>query len=89
MHQSVTHPISPLKCWSPTTAAIDRGKKMPMLARYGVREYWIVDPVAETIEIYTLAGGAYTLAGTMVGPDEARSPHLPDLSFAAAQVFPS
>jgi len=74
---------------SPTTAAIDRGKKMRMLARYGVREYWIVDPVAETIEIYTLAGGAYTLAGTMVGPDEARSPHLPDLSFAATQVFPS
>jgi Uma2 family endonuclease len=26
--------------------ATDRGKKMQMFARYGVREYWIVDPAA-------------------------------------------
>ena len=30
---------------------------MQMLARHGVPEYWIVDPIRETIEIYTLAGG--------------------------------
>lgn len=74
---------------SPTTAATDRGKKMRMLARYGVREYWIVDPVAETIEIYTLASGTYALAQTLVATDQIRSPLLPDLSFAASQVFPS
>ena len=30
---------------SPSTASIDRGRKMRMFARYGVPEYWIVDPV--------------------------------------------
>lgn len=74
---------------SPTTAAIDRGKKMRMLARYGVREYWIVDPVAETIEIHTLVSGTYALAQTLVATDQIRSPLLPDFSFAAAATFPS
>ena len=34
--------------------ARDRGRKMEMLARFGVPEYWIVDPVNNTIETYVL-----------------------------------
>jgi len=29
---------------SPSTASNDRGRKMRMFQRYGVAEYWIVDP---------------------------------------------
>lgn len=47
---------------SPTTAATDRGRKMQMFARYGVSEYWIVDPVIGCIEIRVLEAGAYRLA---------------------------
>ena len=74
---------------SPSTAATDRGKKMQMLARYGVPEYWIVDPICETVEIYTLVADSYLLAATVASTDQLRSPLLPDLTFPAAGIFPS
>ena len=39
---------------SSTTAAIDRGRKRRMFARFGVPECWIVDPVRKQIEVHTL-----------------------------------
>jgi hypothetical protein len=36
-------------------------------AAHGVREYWIVDPKAEFIEQYVLAGRKYKLAGKRAG----------------------
>ena len=74
---------------SPSTAATDRGQKMRMLARYGVPEYWIVDPIRETIEIYTLAARAYSLAQTVGTSDSLRSPLLPELTVATAGIFPA
>ena len=53
---------------SPSTAATDRGRKMQMFARYGVREYWIIDPVEERLEIHTLTPGGYELAQVATGP---------------------
>ena len=42
---------------SSSTADVDRGEKMPIYARAGVRHAWLVDPVARTIEVYTLDRG--------------------------------
>jgi Uma2 family endonuclease len=39
---------------SPSTAHIDRTIKFQDYAAHGVREYWIVDPDAETVEQYAL-----------------------------------
>ncbi len=44
---------------SPTTEARDRGIKFQDYALHGVAEYWIVDPMAETVETYRLADDAY------------------------------
>jgi Uma2 family endonuclease len=74
---------------SPSTAATDRGKKMQMFARYGVREYWIVDPAAESIEVYELSGSAYALLLTAASADIVTPAILPGLSFPAARLFPS
>ena len=38
---------------SDTTLAYDRGMKLPLYARAGIREVWIVDLPGETIERYT------------------------------------
>ena len=60
-----------------------------MFQRYGVPEYWIVDPYAETIEIYRLAESAYELAGTFAGAEEMHSIVLPNLALVPSSVFPS
>ena len=55
---------------SPSTARMDRLLKLNRYAEAGVREYWLVDPVARTIEIlvnngerfvvHAQAGGSWT-----------------------------
>jgi len=72
---------------SPSTAATDRGKKMQMLGRYGVPEYWLVDLEARTLEVYALTGSAYTLAQLAAESDTVRSRIFPDFSFRAATLF--
>jgi Uma2 family endonuclease len=39
---------------SPSTATFDRETKMPVYAREGVRHAWLVDPIARTLEVFTL-----------------------------------
>lgn len=42
---------------SPGTAKYDRQEKYAAYQRHGVGEYWIVDPVHETVEVWTLDAG--------------------------------
>jgi Uma2 family endonuclease len=44
---------------SPSTEARDRGVKFTDYASHGVGEYWIVDPVGETVELYRLSDSDY------------------------------
>ena len=37
---------------SPSTAHRDRGIKLDLYARCGVRQYWIVDPVADVVDVW-------------------------------------
>ena len=37
---------------SPSTAHRDRGIKLDLYARRGVREYWIVDPVEDVVDVW-------------------------------------
>lgn len=48
---------------SPSTAKIDRGYKFDLYERCGVREYWIVDPQAQFLEVYNLDNGRYLRTG--------------------------
>ena len=72
---------------SPSTAATDRGRKMRTFARYGVPEYWIVDPVARRIEVHALRNGVYLETQVAAGDETVQSVLLPDLTFEAARVF--
>jgi Uma2 family endonuclease len=72
---------------SRTTEARDRGRKMQMFARFGVPEYWIVDPVRNVLEIYELNERVYVLAATCGETARVDSPTLPGLSFYARRVF--
>jgi Uma2 family endonuclease len=39
---------------SPSTAEIDREVKMPVYARERVRHAWLIDPIEQVLEVYTL-----------------------------------
>jgi Uma2 family endonuclease len=44
---------------SPSTAQFDIVRKFKLYRKYGVREYWIVDPESKTVNIYLLKDGVY------------------------------
>ena len=72
---------------SRNTEVRDRGRKMQMFARFGVGEYWIVDPVRDVLEIYQLQHGGCVLAAVCSEKDHIDSPTLTGLSFDASRVF--
>lgn len=61
------YPVPDLICevLSPRTASTDRGVKFDDCEAHGVAEYWIIDPVRETIEQYVRTRGRYQLVGRL------------------------
>jgi len=51
---------------SPSTTALDRGKKLGVYAREGVSHAWMLDPLAETLEVLRLEGAYWTIVSTYV-----------------------
>lgn len=43
---------------SPATQRVDRTDKLAIYAAFGVGHAWYVDPIARTLEVFALAGGA-------------------------------
>jgi len=72
---------------SPSTATYDRRAKMDAYARAGVSEYWIADPHAQTVELFTLEQGTYTSAGVFQNGAVLPSRLLPDLMVRVEQFF--
>jgi len=58
---------------SPSTAAIDRGRKLRIYAREGVRHVWLLDPIACTLEVLALDGQRWVVAENHGGNDVVRA----------------
>ena len=72
---------------SSSTAQRDRTYKRTLYGRHGVREYWLVDPDAETIEVLTLGVKGYRQVGRYEKSETLNSPLLSDLEIPLDQVF--
>lgn len=72
---------------SPSTATHDRSRKLAAYARAGVREYWIADPNAETVEPLFLENGEYVSAGVCSGRAFLPSRVIPDFPIRVEQFF--
>ena len=57
---------------SPSTARIDRSRKMRHYARAKVQHVWLVDPLATTLEVYRLDGDGWRLVDTYAGDEQVR-----------------
>lgn len=69
---------------SPSTAAIDRARKLRVYARERVGHCWILDPRARTLEVYRLEGERWIVAATHAGDEPLRAE-----PFDAAALAPS
>jgi Uma2 family endonuclease len=58
---------------SPSTGRIDRSRKMRIYAREGVRNLWLVDPLAKTLEVYRLEDARWTVVAAHGGDDVVRA----------------
>jgi Uma2 family endonuclease len=58
---------------SPTTAGMDRVRKMRIYARESVGHLWLVDPLARTLEVYRLQNGQWVVAVTHAGSESVRA----------------
>ncbi len=58
---------------TPSTARIDRARKMPIHAREGVRHLWLLDPDPRTLEVFRLEGGRWVLLGVLAGDARVRA----------------
>lgn len=72
---------------SPSTAYYDLRTKKHLYAEAGVAEYWIVDPIEASVEVYRGVDGAFDLHRRAKGSDRARSALLGDLAVSPSALF--
>ena len=71
---------------SPGTRQRDLGVKRTLYARFGVQEYWIVDPSARSVSVLVLTGDHFEPVA--LGEEGAiRSRLLPELKLTLEEVF--
>jgi Uma2 family endonuclease len=58
---------------SPSTAAMDRVKKLAIYARESVAHVWLIDPLARTLEVLRLESQRWVIAGTWSEQDVLRA----------------
>jgi Uma2 family endonuclease len=58
---------------SPSTARVDRVRKVPIYAREGVGHLWLVDPLQQTLEVFQLEGQHWVLMSTHGGAETVRA----------------
>lgn len=58
---------------SPSTYAKDRGRKLAIYAREGIRHVWFVEPSARALEILRLDGKTYRIVATFEGDAKVRA----------------
>lgn len=66
---------------------IDRGRKRDLYVRFGVPEYWIVDPEADRIEVYRLRRETYAKPEIFEPGETLTYGRLPGLQIDLAALF--
>jgi Uma2 family endonuclease len=72
---------------SPHTAYYDLREKKQVYEEYGVKEYWIVDPMARRIDVYTNKKKRYILMGSAVEKGKISSGLLKGFSVELESLF--
>ena len=73
---------------SPSTRAMDQGRKRDIYAREGVAYLWFVDPDVRTLEAFELREGQWVLLKTLTDNDSVSLPPFDAISFSLGDLWP-
>lgn len=65
----------------------DLSVKRQLYAKYGVTEYWVIDPENRSVDIYRLRGLTLEKTATLMDDEEITSPILPGFQLKVAAIF--
>ena len=80
-------PVLVIEILSPLTARRDKVVKRALYERVGVKEYWLVDPANEIIDVLVQDGGRLSLSHTVGREDTLQSTALPSVVIDVNAVF--
>lgn len=72
---------------SPSTSYRDRGIKYETYERHGVREYWLIDPEARFVEVFSHDGAHFSRLGIFQAGEQFTSPILGAAAVEVAPLF--
>ena len=72
---------------SPSTAAHDRATKLPLYAEAGLKELWMIDPQAKTVEMPKLQGNKYLVEAALAGSRALTSTYFPGWELPLQDLF--
>lgn len=74
---------------SESTLSHDRGRKLAAYSRNGVPEFWLIDLVAERLEVYRDSSGSSYTSRVILGRGETVTPlNAPSSTIAVADLLP-
>ena len=72
---------------SPSTAALDRSRKLRSYAREGVNHAWLLDPEPRTLEVLRREGERWLLLDTHVGDEQVRAEPFEAIELDLARLW--
>lgn len=72
---------------SPSTASLDRVKKMAIYAGEGVTHAWLIDPDARTLEVLHLDAGRWTVVSAHAGNEVVRADPFAEIDLELASLW--
>jgi len=73
---------------SPSTARIDRGRKLRIYAEAGVGHLWLLDPIEQTLEVLRLREGAWTILDVLTGKAAVRAEPFEAIEIDLGELWP-
>lgn len=69
------------------TARLDRVRKMPIYARFGVPYLWLIDPTEKSLEVFKLESGKWVMVAGFADNDTARAEPFNEIEINLADFW--